>query len=75
MWRDLPIFAMAGLDPATQQASVGERNEAKMFHAETRSAWRSFSSPCSPRLLVNPFGAFGALGGRVKPGHGDFLLG
>jgi hypothetical protein len=27
MSRDLPIFTMAGLDPATQQASVSERKE------------------------------------------------
>jgi hypothetical protein len=41
-----PPFTMAGLDPATQQASVSERID---------------SADAS------------ALGGRVKPGHGEFL--
>ena len=72
----LTPITMAGLDPATQQASVSERNDSGMSHAETRSARCSFSSLRPPRLRVNPFAPAdaGALGGRVKPGHGEFCL-
>jgi hypothetical protein len=72
----LTPLTMAGLDPATQQASVSERNGPVMFHAETRSARSSFSFPRPSRLRVNPFAPADAvaLGGRVKPGHGEFCL-
>jgi hypothetical protein len=48
MWAVILQFTMAGLDPATQQASVRERNDS-----------------------VAPADA-GALGGRLKGGHGGF---
>jgi hypothetical protein len=75
--RAVKKVTMAGLDPATQQARVCERKEFVMIHAETRSARSSFSSPRPPRLRVNPFARTDvrAMGGRVKPGHGDFCLG
>jgi len=74
----LKYTSMAGLDPATQPASVSERSESVMVHAETRSARGSFSSPRPPRLRVKSFlvpADADTLGGRVKPGHGDLFTG
>ncbi len=57
---------MAGLDPL---ASVSERYEHKMVHAE-------FAEVLLLREILRyrfaPADA-GALGGRVKPGHGEFV--
>ena len=47
MWALNPSLSMAGLDPATQPASVSERSDS--------------SAPADA----------GALGGRLKGGHGD----
>jgi len=51
---------MAGLDPATQQASVGERKEAGGFLQFRQTFVDSFRRADARRL-----------GGRVKPGHGE----
>jgi hypothetical protein len=72
MAKPAPNITMAGLDPATQpRAAASELNQ--MFHAETRSP-RSSSSP--PRFCVSLFALANAsaLGGRVKPGRGDWRM-
>jgi hypothetical protein len=63
-------ITMAGLDPATQPASVSERKEDL---TRRRGDAEFFFFSATPRLRVNPFApAYAvALGGRVKPGHGE----
>jgi hypothetical protein len=70
-------FTMAALEAATQPASVSERKEVGTSHAETRRTRSFFSSPRPPRLRVSPLAPANAcaLGGRVKPGHGDLFIG
>jgi hypothetical protein len=62
-------ITMTGLDPATQLASVGERNEyISRGDAECAEFFFFSASSASPRESLC---ACGVLGGRVKPGHGE----
>jgi hypothetical protein len=67
-------FTMARLDPATQRVRVNGR---KGIHAEPRRTRRSKRTPRTPRLRVTLSGFIllanaRDLGGRVKPGHGEW---
>jgi hypothetical protein len=67
-------FTMAGLDPATQRVRVNGR---KRIHAEPQRTRRRKRTPRTPRLCVNLSSFISladarGLGGRVKPGHGDW---
>jgi hypothetical protein len=64
---------MAALEAATQRARVGGR---KRIHAESRRTRRRKNSadPASPReTRFISLADARWLGGRVKPGHGEFL--
>jgi len=60
---------MAGLDPATQQARARAPQKSKK---QSRGAAEDDHSASSACHRFAPADA-GALGGRVKPGHGEFL--
>jgi hypothetical protein len=73
------LFTMAGLDPATQPANVSERYKRIGSRGDAECAEFSYfsassASSAAPREFFVRRADARLLGGRVKPGHGEFGL-